>query len=455
MNLLSFVEVAAIPVDAEQARVYEHGWQSWSPSGTYPVTATSARPPHPGRRQMSYRPDLPAPETGFQGEGLLAVDTGSQVHVFGAADGIITVPSIRASFVDNQVVVSANGPVTGFTGSGPLEAELASWGSAFAARANLAARTDPETGIRPAPTAWCSWYHYFTSVTEDDMYENLAAIGEAELPVDVVQLDDGWQAELGDWLTLSSRFTSLEQVVGRIREAGRRAGIWVAPFLVGQGSAVFKEHPDWLIRGADGALASAGHNWDQDVYGLDVTHPGAADYLRRTFGWLSSIGFDYFKIDFIYAGALDGSRRDGSEPLVAYRRGVSLIRETIGAEAYLLGCGAPILPSVGLVDAMRVSPDIALRYEPRDGDPSQPSQRGATLCTVQRAWQHGRFWVNDPDCIVARPAIERREEWAEIVARYGGLRASSDRIADLDEWGLETTRRLLSTAPPPTPFPLP
>ena len=30
----------------------------------------------------------------------------------------------------------------------------------------------------------------------------------------------------------------------------------------------------------------------------------------------------------------------------------------IGAEAVLLGCGAPILPSVGGVDAMRVGPDI-------------------------------------------------------------------------------------------------
>jgi alpha-galactosidase len=131
---------------------------------------------------------------------------------------------------------------------------------------------------------------------------------------------------------------------------------------------------------------------------------------------------------------------------------VSLIREAIGAESYLLGCGAPILPSVGLVDAMRVSADVAPKYDPADGDGSQPSQYGATLSTIGRAWQHGRFWVNDPDCIVARPEIERREEWAAVVERYGGLRASSDRIAALDEWGLATTRRLLTDVPPPTPF---
>ena len=35
----------------------------------------------------------------------------------------------------------------------------------------------------------------------------------------------------------------------------------------------------------------------------------------------------------------------------------------------------PILPSVGLVDAMRVSPDVGPRYEPARGDLDGASQR--------------------------------------------------------------------------------
>ena len=58
-----------------------------------------------------------------------------------------------------------------------------------------------------------------------------------------------------------------------------------------------------------------------------------------------------------------------------------------------------------------------------------------------------RVWASD-----CNDPIERREEWAAVVERYGGLRASSDRIADLDDWGMATTRRLLSTVPPPVPF---
>src|SRR5207244_547886 len=132
------------------------------------------------------------------------------------------------------------------------------------------------------------------------------------------------------------------------------------------------------------------------------------------------------------AGALEGGRHDDLSGIAAYRQGMRLIRAAIGPDAYLLGCGAPILPSVGLVDAMRVSPDVAPHYEPADGDLSQPSQRGAVLTGRGRQWQHGRLWVNDPDCLIVRPAVERREEWASHVAAVGGLVASSDRLRDLD-----------------------
>ena len=102
---------------------------------------------------------------------------------------------------------------------------------------------------------------------------------------------------------------------------------------------------------------------------------------------------------------MEGRRADaGVSGVEAYRHGLRIIREAIGPDAYLLGCGAPILPSVGLVDAMRVGPDIGHHFEPLDGDLSQPSQRAAAQNSRWRAWQHGRFWVNDADCLVAGTA---------------------------------------------------
>jgi len=65
---------------------------------------------------------------------------------------------------------------------------------------------------------------------------------------------------------------------------------------------------------------------------------------------------------------------------------------------------------------------------------------------VARAWQLGRFWVNDPDCLLVRPGVQRRSDWAALVERYGALRSSGDGLRELDGWGLETTRRLLRPA---------
>ena len=155
---------------------------------------------------------------------------------------------------------------------------------------------------------------------------------------------------------------------------------------------------------------------------------------------------DFFKVDFVYAAAIPGSRYQDMSPIAAYRQGMQQLREAMG-DSYFLGCGAPIFPSVGLVDAMRVSPDTEPNYLPRGDDFSQPSVAAAMLTGRGRAFQQGRFWINDPDDLIARPAIERREEWAEHVRRFGGLRGSSDRIADLDEWGLAVTREILSESP--------
>lgn len=208
-------------------------------------------------------------------------------------------------------------------------------------------------------------------------------------------------------------------------------------------SRIYQDHPEWLLGGA-----RAGFNWKAEQAVLDVTHPGAEEYLRTVFCTLRRMGIDYFKLDFLYAGALAGRRADDSvTPLAAYRHGMEMIREAIGPDSYLLGCGAPILPSVGLVDAMRVSPDTAPRYEPDGGDLSMPSQRAAALTGRARAWQHGRFWANDPDCLIVRPEVQRRDAWAVHIDRYGGLRSSSDRLRDLDDWGLSTTRRLLRRTP--------
>ncbi|MER5586914.1 glycoside hydrolase family 36 protein [Streptomyces asoensis] len=430
-----FTPVTAVPVDPRRARVHEEGWQSWSPSGTYALDADPYRPTDDNRATVCYRPGVTVPAGVFQGEGLLALDPGdgSPVRLWAAPDPRREVPSVRLTRAGSVAEISADGPVKEFTGTGVQEV-LADWAAGLGLPAP-----------RPAPTVWCSWYEYFTAVTEDDVHENLRAMDTLDLPVDVVQIDDGYQSALGDWLTLSGRFRSRSGIADAIRARGRRAGIWTAPFLVDPHSELAARHPGWLVRSADGGFAHAGRNWGHDLRVLDTTHPEAAAYLTDVFRTLRAEGYDYFKADFLYAGALDGVRYDDRvDALTAYRSGIALIREAIGPQAYLLGCGAPILPSVGLFDAMRVSPDTAPHRRPEAGDHSQPGQDPAEFTGAARQWQHGRLWTNDPDCLMARPAVETRERWAAHVEATGGLMASSDRLLSLDPWGVETTRRLLS-----------
>jgi alpha-galactosidase len=278
---------------------------------------------------------------------------------------------------------------------------------------------------------WCSWYRYFEKVTSADVVENLRAFDQHGLCVDVVQVDDGWSAGLGEGLRPTARFGSLPAVVDLVRSSGRRAGLWLAPFLVGADTTLARGHPEWLV-------GPAGHNWGQRLAGLDVTHPGVRELLRERLQWLLSLGVDYFKLDFLYAGALPGHHHDGSDPVTAYRSGLSLLRDLVGPDVLLLGCGAPLLPSVGLVDAMRVSPDIF--HE--GGEDGSAGLRGLRPLAA-RAWQQGRLWVSDPDCVVARPTYALRERWVEAAPDLGGLASFSDRVAELDEWGLDTVRALL------------
>ncbi|MEW2044525.1 glycoside hydrolase family 36 protein [Streptomyces sp. NPDC005476] len=430
-----FTPVAAVPVDPRRARVHEEGWQSWSPSGAYALDDAPYRPTDGNWATVCYRPGVTVPEGAFQGEGLLALDPGdgAPVRLWAAPDPVREVPSIRLTRAGTVVEISADGPVKEYTGT-DVQTLLAEW----AAGLGLAAP-------RPAPTVWCSWYEYFTAVTEDDVHENLRAMDTLDLPVEVVQIDDGYQRALGDWLTLSGRFRSRAGIADAIRARGRRAGIWTAPFLVDPSSELAAAHPDRLVRSADGGFAHAGRNWGHDLRVLDTTHPDAAAYLTDVFRTLRAEGYDYFKVDFLYAGALDGVRHDDTvDALTAYRSGIELIRAAIGEDAYLLGCGAPILPSIGLFDAMRVSPDTAPHRRPEADDYSQPGQDPAEFTGAARQWQHGRLWTNDPDCLMARPAVETRERWAAHVEATGGLMASSDRLLSLDPWGVDTTRRLLS-----------
>ena len=425
---MSFADIGEIRCRPHEARIFEHGWQSWSPTGVYRWQDSPPRPTGETIQILCYRPGTPIPDGTFQGEGLLAIEPGDGSVELWSALTPLDVPSIRVREEGGRLVVSADGPVRHTRAEGGLGAALRDWAGTMAEPREFPA----------VPPMWCTWYGYWGKVTDADVIENLELSERHALGADMFLIDDGYEAEIGDWLEGRPEFGSLRRAVDAVTEAGRRAGIWTAPFLVGHRSRVFREHPEWLAEGA-----YAGHMWDQELAVLDVTHPGAAEHLVNVFRTLAAMGITHFKLDYLYAGALAGGRHEDIDPIAAYRRGLELVRQGAGPDATLHGCGAPMLPSIGLVDIMRVSPDIAPTLHPKSGDISQPSQLGARLTGAAREFLHARWWVNDPDCIILRPEVEARQEWAAHIDATGGLRGSSDPIPALDEWGLETTRRLM------------
>ena len=424
--------VGELVVDPEEVAVYAEGWQSWSPT-TWARPGTVHRPELDWQHTMRFRPGT-ALGDGWQGEGLLIVDPGAgrPVRSFRGPAPTEEVPTIRATLSGDRLTVTATGRTLVEDSPDPVTAVQRA-GDGLAAEAGVPA-------LRPPPRVWCSWYRFFEEVTTADVLEVLDDLDASGLPVDVVQVDDGWSLGLGEWLDPSPGVPSLAELVGRIRDRGRRAGIWLSPFLVGRDTALARDRPDWV-------LGDAGHNWGQDLVGLDLTHPGVREYLFDTVRALVELGIDYFKLDFLYGGAVPGPRTADVSPVAAYRSGLVLLRQAAGDEAWLVGCGAPLLPSLGLVDAMRVSPDTF--HE--GGEDGSHGLRGRPSL-VARAWQQGRFWVNDSDCLVTRPSYAQREPWAATVATFGGLRSFSDRLCELDGWGLDTTRALLSSGPPPRAF---
>ena len=110
-------------------------------------------------------------------------------------------------------------------GGGDVPTLLAQW----AGRVGRAGGARAES---PFQVGWCSWYHYFDAVTEDDLRTNLARA--ADWPFEVFQLDDGYQAGIGDWRATNAKFPSdLETLAAAITAAETPTRTLAGPFLGG------------------------------------------------------------------------------------------------------------------------------------------------------------------------------------------------------------------------------
>jgi len=283
------------------------------------------------------------------------------------------------------------------------------------------------------PVGWCSWYHYFGKLGWPDVLENLdaAAADRKSFPFEVFQVDDGYETEIGDWMSAKPGYPDLGGLARAIRSKRFRAGIWTAPFSAAETSRLFAEHPDWMVA-EDGRPKPCYRGWGKTIYALDTTHPEVRRWLDATFRALRRAGFSYLKIDFLFAAAMAGTRRRNVTPIQAYREGMRVIRRAAGRD-FVLGCGAPLLPSVGLVDGMRIGEDTAPYWKTKPSPFQGPNAFFALKNALMRQFMHRAFWLNDPDCLLVRSrdvelSRSERELYALAAGALDNMIIDSDRL---------------------------
>lgn len=256
-------------------------------------------------------------------------------------------------------------------------------------------------------TGWTSWYNYYTNISEEIILKNLNAFAEKNTRIDFFQIDDGWQKEVGDWLTVKNNFPNgMGAIAQKIHAKGYKAGLWLAPFICEKKSAIFENKKHWLVKDANGKPVKAGYSpgWSGHFYALDFYNEEVQDYLIKVFfKILSKWNFDLVKLDFLYAACI--LPRPNKTRGQIMNDAMQFIRHLVG-DKLILGCGVPLGSAFGLVDYCRIGADIHLEWEHKLLKFLRNRERVSTILSLRSTlgrWQlNGRAFLNDPDVFLLR-----------------------------------------------------
>lgn len=421
------------------AQAYRSGHNSWSPAGWRALDQAPLRIANPARRTTADDDRWDDPVR-HHSSWLLAISDGDHAVLLGALEG--DTPRLHA-----DLDVLSGWTETGRPGRWVLleGAELAVFERY---RDLLAARH----GVRDRDpgTVWSSWYSFYENISRSKMSEVLQEL--PGLGFDTMQIDDGWQEVVGDWVPNLKFPEGMASLARAVTEQGVRAGLWLAPFIVLPDSDAFRQRRQMLLTDPEGELVTAGENWGSRYFTYDYTRSDAREHLAELIhevveGW----GFSYLKLDFLQAAAVPGAHTTPADREAVYRMAIGTIREAAGEDTYLLGSGAPLFASLGILDAVRTGPDVAPMWTNyATDDPSDALALNALRNGVERLWLRGLIGI-DPDVVFARHARnlldEEQLQWLRDAATLSGFRALSDPPAWLTEAERDELRRYLGPLP--------
>ena len=289
---------------------------------------------------------------------------------------------------------------------------------------------------------YCSWYFYYTNVSEQDMVKEADWLAEHLKPygLEYILMDDGWQTDV--WTKPNEKFPhGLKWLNDYIHKKGLKAALWLTPFALSS-DEILKEHPDWFVKDAQGKYVET----FKGKYCFDPTHPVVLQYMRQMTQTLKEWDYDYLKLDGLppaeanFAQHRERLHDPSMSPPEALRRGLQAIRDEFGWDKLLNGCWGTPTDAFGIVNASRIGGDV--------GEPRWDHVLENTSQMCQWMYVHNIAWVNDPDCSCVRAPLTLDQARARVsaFALTGGAFLGSDQMFSLPEDRVEVLRRALPVA---------
>ena len=446
---------------SKRLAMFCNGWQSWSHTATYGA-GEQMRQSHLGLFQnpQNQNPTTPIPHRkgNFASDFFTVIGDRAtkQGYIIGFLSQKMQYGSILAKFRKHiKIDMLASGDNVQLTPNNTMETDWATIvpirtddDDPFGEYVEAVARENDVKLSKAKPTGWCSWYEFYLKIDEEKIKRNLKSIEQLkdDLPLDLVQIDDGFESQVGDWLGFKKTFPGgVKPIAKAIHKSGMTAGLWLAPFIIHRQSKLMRENPKLVLRNRNGLSVFSGFNWNSFTTALDLTKPAAIKYVRSiiqsaTKGW----GFDYLKLDFLYAGGLVGDHQDRSMTRAQImRNGINELRSAAGEHVFLLGCGAPLGSMIGLIDGMRIGADVMDSWTTKvfgthliaGSEPNTPATVNAIQNTLTRSMLHNRWWINDPDVMLLREnmdlTLEEVRSLATMISLSGGMVMLSDNLEKL------------------------
>lgn len=299
------------------------------------------------------------------------------------------------------------------------------------------------TGRVQHMAGYTSWYNYYQNIDEKTILRDLDGLKRADGAANIFQIDDGYETMVGDWTLDKVKFPNgMTNIVDKIHAQGLKAGLWCAPFSAQYKAEIVKKHPEWLIKAPNGKPAIGGIAWG-GFYALDFEKEEVRAYIRDLFAMIfDEWGFDMVKLDFLYCAAM--FPRNGKSRGQLMCEAMDFLRECC-KDKIILGCGVPLGPAFGVVDACRIGCDAENSFKDKFyvGLTNQEviSTRNAMNNAIFRRHLNGRIFANDPDVFFLRNGgvKEAKYNWeqkcllATVNHIFGSVLFVSDDIGEYDD----------------------